>query len=298
MGLFIFAGIGGVLTSDRSYSASTSPYRKFSLALTSIAPVVCMTEAKSTVRRVHWPPSSRKSTRSTCPAAALHTKTVCLNTAIVTLKCTGPNWTDRASTRRKQPEVFFHCVSSTFHLSCTLAWSCLLCLWCGSAAECDTFHFRLVYSDAENASIFERSFNRTLGLARLLVLERLPTTNARQQYMRKRRAERGRPDPGYRYQQRFMKGNIKDDHEDEVADWADEAEVSNYHTFTIPYGPRLHAKKIEKLCYTRDLRSSLLCVISLGQRQADLPCSPECGMESIQRERGIPAQTPCFLRAR
>lgn len=29
--------------------------------------------------------------------------------------------------------------------------------------------------------------------------------------------------------------------------------MSNYHTFTVPYGVKFHAKKIEKLCYTRDL---------------------------------------------
>ncbi|KAH9998078.1 ankyrin repeat protein [Xylariaceae sp. FL0662B] len=101
-------------------------------------------------------------------------------------------------------------------------------------------------------TIFERSFQRTLGLARLLVLERLPTTNARDQYLQKRRQERGRPNPGFRYQHR-LRGNIKDMHEDEVAEWVDEDEVSNYHTFTIPYGVKFHAKKIEKLCYTRDL---------------------------------------------
>ncbi|RYO79042.1 hypothetical protein DL766_009476 [Monosporascus sp. MC13-8B] len=101
-------------------------------------------------------------------------------------------------------------------------------------------------------TIFERSFQRTLGLARLLVLERLPTTSAREQYLKKRRQERGRPDPGFRYQHR-LRGNIKDIHEDEVVDWVDEDEVSNYHTFTVPYGEKFHAKKIEKLCYTKDL---------------------------------------------
>lgn len=101
-------------------------------------------------------------------------------------------------------------------------------------------------------TIFERSFQRTLGLARLLVLERLPTTNAREQYLKKRREERGRPELVNRFQYRLY-GNIKDIHEDEVADWVDEDEVSNYHTFTVPYGVKFHAKKIEKLCYTKDL---------------------------------------------
>ena len=101
-------------------------------------------------------------------------------------------------------------------------------------------------------TIYERSFQRTLGLARLLVLERLPTTTAREQYLQKRRQERGRPSVGFRFQRR-LRGNIKDFHEDEVADWVDEDEVSNYHTFTVPYGEKFHAKKIEKLCYTKDL---------------------------------------------
>lgn len=101
-------------------------------------------------------------------------------------------------------------------------------------------------------TIFERSFRRTLGLARLLVLERLPTNTARENYLSKRRLERGRP-AIHRHNQRALFGNIKDDHEDEVADWLTEEEVSNYHTFTVPYGEKFHAKRIEKLCYTRDL---------------------------------------------
>ncbi|KAI1456874.1 ankyrin [Annulohypoxylon moriforme] len=101
-------------------------------------------------------------------------------------------------------------------------------------------------------TIFERSFRRTLGLARLLVLERLPTTNARDEYLKKRREERGRPQLDNRFQFR-LRGNIKDIHEDEVADWVEESEVSNYHTFSVPYGEKFHAKKIEKLCYTKDL---------------------------------------------
>ena len=101
-------------------------------------------------------------------------------------------------------------------------------------------------------TIFERSFKRTLGLARLLVLERLPTNTARENYLNKRRQERGRP-VVQRHNHTQLWGNIKDAHEDEVADWLSEEEVSNYHTFTIPYGEKFHAKRIEKLCYTRDL---------------------------------------------
>ncbi|KAI1467469.1 ankyrin [Daldinia caldariorum] len=117
-------------------------------------------------------------------------------------------------------------------------------------------NFEVYWSELDRSrvdpTIFERSFQRVLGLARLLVLERLPTTNARDEYMKKRRQERGRPELPFRYQRR-LRGNIKDYHEDEVADWVAEDEVANYHTFTIPYGEKFHAKKVEKLCYTKDL---------------------------------------------
>lgn len=66
-------------------------------------------------------------------------------------------------------------------------------------------------------TIFERSFQRTLGLARLLVLERLPTSSSRDMYLAKRREERGRPPLNRRY---FggLAGNIKENHEDEIAE--------------------------------------------------------------------------------
>lgn len=103
-------------------------------------------------------------------------------------------------------------------------------------------------------TIFERSFRRTVGLARLLVLEQLPTSSARDSYLDQRREERGRPRINrYLLNLHTLNGNIKDEHEDEIADWVNEEEVSNYHTFSIPYGPRFQAKRIEKLCYTRDL---------------------------------------------
>jgi len=103
-------------------------------------------------------------------------------------------------------------------------------------------------------TIFERSFSRTEGLARLLILEKLPKSSERDAYIDQRRIERGRPPANRsRMQQRLIRGNIKNKFEDEVAEWVDEEEVSNYHTFTVPYGPQFHAKKIEKLLFTKDL---------------------------------------------
>ncbi|KAJ5959387.1 uncharacterized protein N7479_006537 [Penicillium vulpinum] len=105
-------------------------------------------------------------------------------------------------------------------------------------------------------TIFERSFTRTEGLARLLVLEKLPRSQDRDNYLQKRREERGRPPLNLYLRRRHGKmlhGNIKDDWEDEVPEWQEQDQVSDYHTFTIPYGRRFNAKSIEKLLYTKDL---------------------------------------------
>jgi ankyrin repeat protein len=103
-------------------------------------------------------------------------------------------------------------------------------------------------------TIFERSFGRTEGLARLLVLEKLPKSDDRDAYLDQRRAERGRPAiQRWLVNRHKLRGNIKDKWEDEVAEWIEEEDVSNYHTFTVPYGPKFHAKKIEKLLYTKDI---------------------------------------------
>lgn len=41
--------------------------------------------------------------------------------------------------------------------------------------------------------------------------------------------------------------------------------MSNYHTFTIPYGVKFHAKKIEKLCYTKDLCKSTSSLVKMAK---------------------------------
>lgn len=75
---------------------------------------------------------------------------------------------------------------------------------------------------------------RTEGLARLLVLEKLPKSEHRESYLRTRREERGRPPLSMylrRRQGRELHGNIKDDWEDEVPEWQEEDHISSYHTF-------------------------------------------------------------------
>lgn len=101
-------------------------------------------------------------------------------------------------------------------------------------------------------TLFERSFGRTLGLARLLVLEKLPKSTDRDAYVDQRRAERGRPAIN-RWATQKLHGDIKQQHDEDVAEWVETDEISDYHTFTIPYGPKFHARKIERLLYAKDL---------------------------------------------
>ena len=48
-------------------------------------------------------------------------------------------------------------------------------------------------------------------------------------------------------------GNLKETEEDEVADWIDQEEASSYHSMTVPYGPKYHAARINRLLYAKDL---------------------------------------------
>lgn len=93
-------------------------------------------------------------------------------------------------------------------------------------------------------TIFERSFNRTVGLARLLVLEALPNNEQREEYVVQRKREMGRPvDRNFRHRsRRMLRANKKDGAEDDIAEWNFE-DVSGYQKFSIPYGPAYYAKK-------------------------------------------------------
>ena len=119
--------------------------------------------------------------------------------------------------------------------------------------------FEIYWPDLDRSrvdpTIFERSFARTVGLARLLVLEQLPKPSDREAYLTQRREERGRPSANNSYWKRShaLPNNFKDQDPNDVAEWVYDDEISNYHSLTIPYGPKYHAKKIEKLLYTKDL---------------------------------------------
>ncbi|CVL06999.1 related to ankyrin repeat protein [Fusarium mangiferae] len=102
-----------------------------------------------------------------------------------------------------------------------------------------------------DAAIYERRLERTFGLARLLIMERLPTGPARDEYLNKLREARGKHKVSR--QRKGLRGNIKEDYDDEVADWRFEEDISDYHTFSMPYGRKFDAKRIEKLAYSQDL---------------------------------------------
>ncbi|APA10450.1 hypothetical protein sscle_06g052200 [Sclerotinia sclerotiorum 1980 UF-70] len=115
-------------------------------------------------------------------------------------------------------------------------------------------HWPMLDRSRIDPTIFERSFGRTEGLARLLILEKLPKTVDRENYMDQRRKERGRPSLNRSFRnQRRLYGNLKDQEEDEVADWAEQDEIANYHTMTVPYGQKYNAAKINRLLYAKDL---------------------------------------------
>lgn len=97
-------------------------------------------------------------------------------------------------------------------------------------------------------TIFERSFSRAMGLARLLVFEKLPGPSDRENYLAKRRAERGRPSlPLNRRHPMSWPGNVKELQPDDVAEWVEEDEASNYHTFTVPYGLEIQRQEDRKI---------------------------------------------------
>jgi len=64
------------------------------------------------------------------------------------------------------------------------------------------------------------------------VLEKLPKSEDRENYLMQRRAERGRP-LANRYAQstKQLPGNIKDDWDDEAPEWQEEDEISDYNHF-------------------------------------------------------------------
>jgi hypothetical protein len=86
-----------------------------------------------------------------------------------------------------------------------------------------------------------------MGLARLLVLEKLKDADSRAAFLEARRQLRGRPDPlcGQQKRKRKYKGDLKADMSIGGLEMND-YDVASLH---IPYGPGWDARRIDKLVY-------------------------------------------------
>ncbi|CAG8569665.1 18096_t:CDS:10 [Rhizophagus irregularis] len=96
-------------------------------------------------------------------------------------------------------------------------------------------------------TIYEKSFEKLNGLARLLVLERLNTPYERFEYIEKKRERNCRPkhpnSGKYVSRRPRRRSNMK----------LNKFENNDYETVTLPYGPKYDAKRIMKLLYTKDM---------------------------------------------
>lgn len=99
-------------------------------------------------------------------------------------------------------------------------------------------HWPLLERSRVDPTIFERSFTRTVGLARLLVLEKLPKKTDRESYRDARRAERGRPPVNQSYGQ-TLSGNRKEEFDEDLDEVDYFAELSDYSTFVSQSLPHL-----------------------------------------------------------
>ncbi|TFK24224.1 ankyrin repeat protein [Coprinopsis marcescibilis] len=104
--------------------------------------------------------------------------------------------------------------------------------------------------DNVDPTIYERSIAKMLGLARLLVFEKLKDGDMRTSFLDARRQLRGRPNALARYTNRRMyKGDLKEETAIGGLEMND-YEVTSLH---IPYGPGWDARRIDKLVYQTDL---------------------------------------------
>ncbi|KZW00292.1 ankyrin [Exidia glandulosa HHB12029] len=98
-------------------------------------------------------------------------------------------------------------------------------------------------------TIYERALSRMTGLARLLVLEKITSSEERMEFLSARRSLRGIPSKSSQYVRRARKykGDLKGD--------TAGLDISSYENamFHIPYGPKYDAARIERLIYGNDL---------------------------------------------
>ncbi|EPS35574.1 hypothetical protein H072_11052 [Dactylellina haptotyla CBS 200.50] len=120
--------------------------------------------------------------------------------------------------------------------------------------------FEIYYADLDrkiiDPTIYERHIRGVKGLAKLLVLERLPTEHQQDAYANQRRRERNRPERKKpKRERKILNGDLKGEG-GEIPDWGIntiETDESAYETIAIPYGPRFNAERIKKLLFQGDL---------------------------------------------
>ncbi|PRP87864.1 ankyrin repeat protein [Planoprotostelium fungivorum] len=97
--------------------------------------------------------------------------------------------------------------------------------------------------------LLERRYDQLQGLARLLLLEALPTPEARQQWRNLVRERKGREAESFRRGSLMMDLTGEDSDDDE-----DSAEArSDYSSVFMPWDPEWPAERIRKLMYTKDM---------------------------------------------
>ncbi|CAG8789212.1 16380_t:CDS:2, partial [Gigaspora rosea] len=92
---------------------------------------------------------------------------------------------------------------------------------------------------------FERPYYRLKGLARLIVLEKLPTPDERTRYIENRGIQSVRPNLPSSYQSRQLaRTNLK----------ISKFENNDYEIVSLPYGPSYDADDIRDLIYKKDMK--------------------------------------------
>lgn len=104
-------------------------------------------------------------------------------------------------------------------------------------------------------SIYERAVGTMHGLARLLVLEKLSTTQARENYLDKKRKIRERPKLTWQERRHRRKKIVKGDVKTRSAARGEWAEQSDYNgpSLTVPYGPDWDAVRIHRELFKDDV---------------------------------------------
>eukprot|EP01126_Amoeba_proteus_P055454 TRINITY_DN6887_c0_g3_i3.p1 TRINITY_DN6887_c0_g3~~TRINITY_DN6887_c0_g3_i3.p1 ORF type:complete len:1928 (-),score=499.26 TRINITY_DN6887_c0_g3_i3:166-5883(-) len=102
--------------------------------------------------------------------------------------------------------------------------------------------------------LFERRFDQVQGLAKLLLLETLQDEEARNRYKELQRLLKCRPE-GTKHQSFWaaLDSRFTDIYSVERLRTGGGAEVSDYSTVFLPWGPKWTAEKIRKMMYTKDM---------------------------------------------